>query len=89
MKNHRSDSKRYIRGALTSGYEWLFLVLAVDPDGRRGSYRISPRPHSVAPQDTGGDLIISDQMPDMIAGILATWVCRLFYLEDFIVHSFY
>ncbi|KAF8630304.1 hypothetical protein AX17_005440 [Amanita inopinata Kibby_2008] len=67
-------NKHHIRGALTNGYQWLFLILTVDPNGQGGSYRISPRPHSVAPQDTGGDLVIPDKMPDMIAGILATWI---------------
>ena len=65
----------HIRGTLTNGYEWLFLVLNVDSNGKGASYRISDRPYSAAPQETGVNMVIPDMPPDMIAGILASWVC--------------
>ncbi len=50
---------------MTNGYEWPFLVLSVNSNGEGASYRISDRSYSAAP----------DLPPDMIAGLLASWVC--------------
>ena len=67
-----------MRGALTNGYEWLFIVVSFNPDGRGASYMISTRSYSAAPQDIGGDTVIQGDQTDMIAGILAFWVgCQL------------
>jgi hypothetical protein len=66
--------KSHIRGALTNGYEWLFLVLSVNPNGKGATYRISDRSYSAAPQEAGVDMVIPELSPDMIAGILASWV---------------
>ena len=64
-----------MRGTLTNGYEWLFIVVSVNPDGRGASYMISTRSYSAAPQDIGGDTVVHGDQTDMIAGILASWVC--------------
>ncbi|KAF8966663.1 hypothetical protein BDZ97DRAFT_1657425, partial [Flammula alnicola] len=66
--------KTHIRGTLTNGYEWLFLVLNVNSNGKGASYRISDRSYSAAPQETGVNMVIPDMPPDMIAGILASWI---------------
>lgn len=66
--------KTHIRGTLTNGYEWLFLVLNVNSNGKGASYRVSDRPYSAAPQETGVNMIIPDMPPDMISGILASWI---------------
>jgi len=66
--------KTHIRGTLTNGYEWLFLVLNVNSNGTGASYRISDRSYSAAPQETGVNMVIPDMPPDMIAGILASWI---------------
>ncbi|KAF5346079.1 hypothetical protein D9756_010837 [Leucocoprinus leucothites] len=66
--------KTHTRGALTNGYEWLFVMLTVNSDSKGASYRISARSYSAAPQDAGGDVVVPNILPDMIAGILATWV---------------
>ena len=68
--------KTHIRGALTNGYEWLFLILNINSNGKGGSYRISDRSYSAAPQEAGINMVIPDMPPDMIAGILASWVCH-------------
>ena len=72
-------SKTHIRGALTNGYEWLFLMLNVNSNGKGAPYRISDRPYSAAPHEAGVkmdmDMVISDMASDMIAGMLASWVC--------------
>ena len=62
-------------GTLTNGYEWLFVILTVNSDGQGASYMISPRSYPAAPQDAGDDVVVPDTLPDIIAGILATWVC--------------
>ncbi|KAG2343499.1 hypothetical protein BDR05DRAFT_300716 [Suillus weaverae] len=68
--------KTHIRGTLTNSYEWLFLVLSVNPNGNGASYRISDRSYSVAPYETGVDMdkVIPDKASDMITGILASWI---------------
>ncbi|PPQ94305.1 hypothetical protein CVT25_004962 [Psilocybe cyanescens] len=68
--------KTHIRGTLTNGYEWLFLVLTVNQDGEGASYRVSDRAYSAAPQENLGDEVIPDVPPDMISGILASWIER-------------
>lgn len=69
------NRKTHIRGTLTNGYEWLFLVLAVNQDGDGASYRVSNRAYSAAPQEDFVDMVVPDMSPDMISGILASWVC--------------
>jgi hypothetical protein len=63
-----------VRGVLTNGDEWLFVVLTVNSDGRT-SYAVSTRSLSVAPQYVGDKMVLSEDQADMIAGILASWVC--------------
>lgn len=63
-----------MRGALTNGYEWRFLVLTVNSNGKGASYRISDRSYSAAPVEAVDDMVIPDIPPDLIAGILASWV---------------
>ena len=50
-------------------------MLNVNSNGKGASYRISDRSYSAAPQETGVNMVIPDMPPDMIAGILASWVC--------------
>lgn len=67
-----------MRGTLTNGYEWLFIVVSFNPGGRGASYMTSIRSYSAAPQEIGGDTVVHGDQADMIAGILASWVsCQL------------
>ncbi|KAK2460199.1 hypothetical protein APHAL10511_007790 [Amanita phalloides] len=67
--------KTHIRGTLTNGYEWLFLVLTVNSNGKGASYRISDRSYSAAPQENGVNIdMVTGVSVDMIAGILASWI---------------
>jgi len=79
--------KIHIRGTLTNGYEWLFLVLNVNSNGKGASYRISDRSYSAAPQETGVNMVIPDMPPDMIAGILASWIEHS--CEDLLEHDWF
>jgi len=49
-------------------------VLNVNSNGKGASYRISDRSYSAAPQETGVKMVIPEMPPDMIAGILASWI---------------
>jgi len=66
--------KNHLRGTLTNGYEWLFIVVSVNSDGRGASYMISTRSYSAAPYNVGGDTVVGEDQADMIAGILSSWI---------------
>jgi len=67
-----------VRGTLTNGYEWLFIVVSFNPGGRGASYMTSIGSYSAAPQEIGGNTVVRGDQADMIAGILASWVgCQL------------
>ena len=59
-----------MRGALTNGYEQLFIILAVNSDGKWGFYRISRNSYSAALEAASSDMVAPDTLLDM----LATWV---------------
>ncbi|KAF8910800.1 hypothetical protein CPB85DRAFT_667932 [Mucidula mucida] len=62
--------QRHIRGALTNGVEWIFIILSVNEDGIGASYRTS-----VAIRFTlKFALDIEPPMPDVIAGMLTYWL---------------
>jgi hypothetical protein len=80
------DRKTHIQGTLTNGYEWLFLVLSVNANGEGASYRISDCAYSAAPQQTLVSMVIPDLPPDMIAGVLASWVLFQLLLDVLCTH---
>jgi len=73
----------HIRGALTNGYEWIFIILSVNPNGG-ASYRASI-PQSAAPVQEGDQITIHKTQPDLIAGILTSWVRDQLLLAVFYV----
>ncbi|KAJ7709640.1 hypothetical protein B0H17DRAFT_1324529 [Mycena rosella] len=75
--------KPILRGALTNGNEWFFIILKVNPDGHGGSYKYS-LPLSIVPlhptkQPSG---------PDLIAGILADWASHSIKTPPIISHYY-
>ncbi|KAH9080448.1 hypothetical protein EDB83DRAFT_2339451 [Lactarius deliciosus] len=56
-----------LRGALTNGLEWIFLVVVRNPDGNGAKYKRSVPVMFDPPQ-------IGDMWPDLVAGILSHWV---------------
>ena len=58
--------KKVLRGALTNGHEWIFLILQLNDDG--ASYKYSQKVQLTAHGSQ------SVYQPDLIAGILAYWV---------------
>lgn len=73
----KKSRKLFIRGTLTNGYEWWFLLLTIDSlNGNGASYRMSARPLSPAPIEGPINLEVDAQACNKISGILASWVCR-------------
>ncbi|KAI0744076.1 hypothetical protein C8Q80DRAFT_1184879 [Daedaleopsis nitida] len=66
----RQLQQSHIRGALTNGYKWWFIVVDIDADGGGASYRFSdPIRWTV-----GNWGAVNTPTPTIIAGILAAWI---------------
>ena len=74
--SQRFSRAEIVRGAISNGYQWAFIILQLNENGKGGKYTISPEieidfenkfPNHVA-----------DHGPDIIAGVLAHWVCPCF-----------
>lgn len=76
--------KKVLRGALTNGRDWIFLLVQLDTNYDGASYKQS----SVVQLTTfGGQPVFQ---PDLIAGILAYWVsltliCKIGLLIDWML----
>jgi hypothetical protein len=68
---HRKD---VIRGALTRGDEWMFFVLIINDNGDGAKYWQSEELSFLA-RSPGTRVTIEAPWPDIVAGILAHWVC--------------
>ncbi|CAA7260785.1 unnamed protein product [Cyclocybe aegerita] len=67
--------KKIIRGALTSGEDWIFLHLKMNDDGNGASYHYSERLRLYKAQtNLAADVEISRPWPDLIAAILSSWI---------------
>ena len=69
----RSSNKGILRGALTNGHEWVFLIFYLDKDGVGGTYAKSPI-IKIQVGDNYPHRVLSPG-PDIVVGILACWVC--------------
>ncbi len=74
--------KSHIRGALTTGFKWHFIVVDLDADGDGAKYWVSEliewktmRSSTSRERLVGGTFDESD--PALIAGILSSWVSML------------
>ena len=65
--------KRNLRGALTNGHEWTFLILYLNEDGNGGTYSESPT-IKIQVSNSYPYRVLSPG-PDIVAGILTYWVC--------------
>ena len=68
-----SSSKGILRGALTNGHECIFLIFYLDKDGIGGTYAKSPI-IKIQVGDSYPYCVLSP-VPDIVAGILAYWIC--------------
>ncbi|KAG9227094.1 hypothetical protein CCMSSC00406_0008294 [Pleurotus cornucopiae] len=66
-------NKKMIRGALTNGRAWLFLILKVLPDGRGGEYSVS---NEISIMTAGVDfaLEVNSNSCAQISVIIASWI---------------
>jgi len=65
-----------VRGAISNGYQWAFIILQLNENGRGGKYRISPE--IVINFEDKFPNHVANRGPDIIAGVLAHWVCHCF-----------
>lgn len=66
--------KNIIRGAVTDGHNWIFLVLKMDPNGDGAIYAQSLQRTRLMTVVPPGDEEISRTMCDVIAGIIGYWI---------------
>ena len=59
-----------VRGALTNGHEWIFIILYFGAGGKGASYKYS----GTIRYCVMGDGKPEEPYPDIIAGILSYWV---------------
>ena len=67
------SSKEVLRGAVTNGHSWIFLIFYLDKDGIGGMYKKSPI-IEICMSDRSPYRILSPG-PDIVAGIVGYWVC--------------
>ncbi|KAG5650126.1 hypothetical protein H0H81_000599 [Sphagnurus paluster] len=65
-------NKTIIRGALTNGIEWIFMVLVLDQDGDGGKYFESEHIKLRRLADEGGE--VSREASSLIAAVIAYWI---------------
>jgi len=59
---------------LTNGHDWIFLLIKLNDDYNGGSYMQSEILRLMTTKSNDGQLVISEEWPDLIAGILLHWV---------------
>ena len=64
--------EKIVRGAVSNGSEWEFIILRLNSNGRGGGYKVSPRIAIDLEPDYPNEAIPPG--PDILAGILAHWV---------------
>src|SRR6266550_9061513 len=68
-------SKQVVRGALTNGREWIFLLVKLNDDRNGASFMQSDIIHLNTQQEKlSGPQVMIRPFPDLIAGILSHWV---------------
>ncbi|KAF9542751.1 hypothetical protein CPC08DRAFT_438200 [Agrocybe pediades] len=68
----RTLKKKIVRGALTNGWEWLWIILQVYPSGG-GQYSLSQPITVQGPSDTG-EKVIYPKAVSRVASVLAHWM---------------
>ncbi|KAJ6586217.1 hypothetical protein B0H10DRAFT_2095408, partial [Mycena sp. CBHHK59/15] len=65
----KTMEKDILRGALTNGHQWFFLILHLNQDGEGATYK-QTLPFTILPSDNPAEPV----GPDLIAGILSSWI---------------
>jgi len=66
--------KKVLRGALTNGRDWIFLLVKLDDAYDGVSYKQSSVVQFWTTGSLDGQVVIPEPWPDLITGILAYWV---------------
>ncbi len=66
--------KKVLRGVLTNGHKWIFLLIKLNNDYDGASYQQSSVVQLYTTKDPNGLLVIHEPWPDLIAAILSHWV---------------
>lgn len=66
--------KKVLRGALTNGRDWIFLLIKLNDDYDGASYKQSSVIQLRTAESLSGQLAITEPWPDLIAAILSHWV---------------
>ena len=66
--------KKILRGALTNGRDWIFLLIKLNDDYDGASYKQSGVVQFNITKSLDGKLVIPGPWPDLIAAILSHWV---------------
>jgi hypothetical protein len=66
--------KKVLRGALTNGRDWIFLLIKLTDDYDWAFYKQSGMVQLRTAEDLDGQLMIPGPWPDLIAAILSHWV---------------
>jgi hypothetical protein len=72
------SSKKILCGAVTNGHEWKFLIFYLGKDGIGGMYKESPIIKIHVKDDYPYHILPPG--PDIVAGIVAYWVCYSLFL---------
>ncbi|KAG6807751.1 hypothetical protein H0H93_001120, partial [Arthromyces matolae] len=65
---------RHIRGVLSNGYQWLFVILHINADGKGATYHVSKRTFSAQPAEPATTI----PNVDLIAAMLSSWILHSF-----------
>jgi hypothetical protein len=65
--------RKVLRGALTNGHDWIFLLIKLNDDYDGASYKQSAV-IQLQTTNINGQLVIPEPWPDLIAAILSHWV---------------
>ncbi|KAL0947828.1 hypothetical protein HGRIS_013895 [Hohenbuehelia grisea] len=70
-------NKKIIRGALTNGHSWIFLLLKVHPNGQGGTYSVSQEISIMTP---GPDYVleVNSNACAQVSVVLASWIEKSF-----------
>ena len=66
--------KKVLRGALTNGYDWVFILVKLNDNYDGASYKHSIPVNFSTTASPDGQVVIPKPWPDVIAGILVYWV---------------
>ncbi|KAF8237674.1 hypothetical protein L208DRAFT_1421509 [Tricholoma matsutake] len=70
--------KKVLRGALTNGRDWIFLLIKLNDDYDGASYKQSSVIQLRTSESLSGQLAITEPWPDLIAAILSHWIEKSF-----------